>query len=123
MSRLRDFSLAKLLQVAELFSCGSSNPAKAVLRGKTSLSENLVIYPPNGIIPFHGLAMFCAPFCYVYTEPLQFYFTFRAMYLRYNRLAFKSVLFFCLVITKLFLNFLFNIPDRHKILSKNKSFL
>jgi hypothetical protein len=81
------------MQVAELFSCGSSNPAKAVLRGKTSLSENLVIYPPNGIIPFHGLAMFCAPFCYVYTEPLQFYFTFRAMYLRYNRLAFKALFF------------------------------
>jgi hypothetical protein len=72
-----------LFQVAELFSCGSSNPAKAVLRGKSSMSENLVIYPPNGIIPFHGLAMFCAPFCYVYTDPLQFYFTFRAMYLRY----------------------------------------
>jgi hypothetical protein len=84
------------MQVAELFSCGSSNPAKAVLRGKTSLSENLVIYPPNGIIPFHGLAMFCAPFCYVYTEPLQFYFTFRAMYLRYKRLPFKTFKFFVL---------------------------
>ena len=30
-----------------------------------------------GIIPFHGFAMFCAPFCYIYDDPIQLYFTFR----------------------------------------------
>ena len=83
------------LQVAEIFSCGSANPAKAVLRGRSGGAENLVIYPPryraplvacqptfSGVIPFHGFSMFCAPFSYVYEDPVQMYFTFRAMYLR-----------------------------------------
>ena len=70
-------------EVAEIFSCGSSNPAKAMLRGRSGGTENLVIYPPSGVIPFHGFSMFCAPFCYVYEEPAKMYFTFRAMYLRF----------------------------------------
>ena len=66
-----------------LSSC--SNPARATLRGKTSPTpENSVIYPPNGIIPFHGFAMYCAPFCYVYDDPIQLYFTFRAFYLQFS---------------------------------------
>ena len=35
------------LQVAETFSCGSANPAKAVLRGKNAAVDNMVIYPPR----------------------------------------------------------------------------
>ena len=47
---------------------------RATLRGKPSGSlEHTVIYPPNGVIPFHGFAMFCAPFCYVYDDPVQLY--------------------------------------------------
>ena len=38
----------------------------------------------SGVIPFHGFTMFCAPFCYVYDDPVQMYFTFKAMYLRYK---------------------------------------
>ncbi|XP_023348029.1 TBC1 domain family member 19 [Eurytemora carolleeae] len=70
-------------QVAEMFSCGSANPPKGVLRGRGGLSENQVLYPPSGVIPFHGMSMFCAPFSYVYTDPVQLYFAFRAMYLRF----------------------------------------
>ena len=30
-----------------MFSCGSSNPPKAVLRGKQPTAENFVLYPPR----------------------------------------------------------------------------
>ena len=47
---------------------------RATLRGKAAGNlENTVVYPPNGVIPFHGFAMFCAPFCYVYDDPEQLY--------------------------------------------------
>ena len=39
-----------MFKVAEIFSCGSSNPAKAVLRGRAgggTPADNLVIYPPR----------------------------------------------------------------------------
>lgn len=39
--------------------------------------------PPCGIIPFHGICMFAAPFCYLYDSPILLYFTFRAFYIRY----------------------------------------
>ena len=71
--------------VLDKFRSSCSNAAKATLRGRTSPTpENTVIYPPNGIIPFHGFAMYCAPFCYVYDDPVQLYFTFRAFYLQFN---------------------------------------
>ncbi len=44
--------------------------------------DHTVVYPPNGVVPFHGFALFCAPFCYVYSDPCQLYFTFRAFYLQ-----------------------------------------
>lgn len=74
-------------EVAETFSCGSANPAKAVLRGKNAAVDNMVIYPPSGVIPFHGFCMFAAPMCYVSHDPAQLYATFKAMYLRYQYLA------------------------------------
>ena len=47
---------------------------RATLRGKPAGSiEHTVVYPPNGVIPFHGFAMFCAPFCYVYDDTIQLY--------------------------------------------------
>lgn len=86
-----DFILQTLLcfsrdtAVLEKFRGSCSNPARATIRGKTaSTLENTVIYPPNGIIPFHGFAMFCAPFCYIYDDPIQLYFTFRAFYLQFS---------------------------------------
>lgn len=39
--------------------------------------------PPSGVVPFHGICMFAAPFCYIYNSPIQLYFTFRAFYIRY----------------------------------------
>lgn len=53
---------------------------QAILRGKSNATENTVIYPPNGIVPFHGFSMYCAPFCYVFADTCQLYFTFTAFY-------------------------------------------
>ncbi|CAO1340765.1 unnamed protein product [Diamesa hyperborea] len=39
--------------------------------------------PPCGVVPFHGICMFAAPFCYLYDSPVALYFTFRAFYIRY----------------------------------------
>lgn len=39
--------------------------------------------PPSGVVPFHGICMFAAPFCYLYDSPVCLYFTFRAFYVRY----------------------------------------
>lgn len=39
--------------------------------------------PPSGIVPFHGICMFAAPFSYLFDNPVQLYFTFRAFYVRY----------------------------------------
>ncbi|XP_065357666.1 TBC1 domain family member 19 isoform X2 [Calliphora vicina] len=39
--------------------------------------------PPSGVVPFHGICMFAAPFCYLYDSPISLYFTFRAFYIRY----------------------------------------
>lgn len=39
--------------------------------------------PPSGIVPFHGICMFAAPFSYLFDDPIKLYFTLRAFYVRY----------------------------------------
>uniref|UniRef100_T1IJT5 Rab-GAP TBC domain-containing protein n=1 Tax=Strigamia maritima TaxID=126957 RepID=T1IJT5_STRMM len=80
-----------LLQVMLLFSRDtavlshfthtSASPPKALLRGK--LDEVSVVYPPSGIIPFHGFSMYVAPLCYLYDDPVKLYFMFREFYTQY----------------------------------------
>nr|XP_033329468.1 TBC1 domain family member 19 isoform X1 [Megalopta genalis] len=57
----------------------------AVLQGKPATLENTLVFPPSGVIPFHGFTMYgvTTPFCYLYDDPCAMYFTFRAFYLRY----------------------------------------
>ncbi|CAH0721416.1 unnamed protein product, partial [Brenthis ino] len=48
-------------------------------------------FPPSGVIPFHGFTMYATPFCYLYDDPVQLYFIFRAFYMRYwHRLHYIS---------------------------------
>ncbi|XP_056648673.1 TBC1 domain family member 19 [Diorhabda sublineata] len=59
---------------------------QVVVKGKTGASENnttTIVFPPSGVIPFHGFSMYAAPFCYIYDNPVDLYFSFRAFYLRY----------------------------------------
>ncbi|GAB6027354.1 hypothetical protein CHUAL_001630 [Chamberlinius hualienensis] len=41
------------------------------------------VYPPNGIIPFHGFTMLACPLCYIYDDPIALYFVFKELYSRY----------------------------------------
>ncbi|XP_044749874.1 TBC1 domain family member 19 [Coccinella septempunctata] len=56
---------------------------QVVIKGRQNTAENTLIFPPSGVIPFHGFTMYAAPFCYLYEDPVQLYFTFRAFYLRF----------------------------------------
>lgn len=79
-------------------------PLKVQLKNKMGSDEgiaNTVLFPPSGVIPFHGFSMYgtydsvvldeivievllsATPFCYLYDDPIALYFTFRAFYLRY----------------------------------------
>ncbi|XP_037926548.1 TBC1 domain family member 19 isoform X2 [Hermetia illucens] len=63
--------------------------------------------PPSGVVPFHGICMFAAPFCYLYDSPVKLYFTFRAFYIRYcHRLTtisthHQGIVSLCLLFEKL----------------------
>ncbi|XP_022901539.1 TBC1 domain family member 19 [Onthophagus taurus] len=60
---------------------------QVVLKNKPHTPENIMAFPPSGVIPFHGFTMYAAPICYLYSDPSTLYFVFRAFYLRYwNRL-------------------------------------
>ncbi|KAF7287220.1 hypothetical protein GWI33_002040 [Rhynchophorus ferrugineus] len=52
-------------------------------KGKTNAPENTIVFPPSGVIPFHGFTMYAAPFCYLFDNSVELYFAFRAFYLRY----------------------------------------
>ncbi|XP_040274945.1 TBC1 domain family member 19 [Bufo bufo] len=69
--------------VLEHFAYNSASPPKSYIRGKLGLEEFAVLYPPNGVIPFHGFSMYVAPLCFLYHEPAKLYHVFREMYARY----------------------------------------
>ncbi|KAF5294999.1 hypothetical protein FQA39_LY13309 [Lamprigera yunnana] len=55
---------------------------QVTLKGKTE-GESTLTFPPSGVIPFHGFTMYAAPFCYLFEDSVELYFTIRAFYLRY----------------------------------------
>ncbi|XP_049865608.1 TBC1 domain family member 19 isoform X2 [Pectinophora gossypiella] len=66
------------------------NPLTVTIKGKPA-SPDATVFPPSGIIPFHGFTMYATPFCYLYDDPVQLYYTFRAFYIRYwHRLHYIS---------------------------------
>ncbi|KAM8938811.1 TBC1 domain family member 19 [Pelodytes ibericus] len=65
------------------FAYNSASPPKSYIRGKLGLEEYAVVYPPNGVIPFHGFSMYVAPLCFLYNEPSKLYQVFREMYVRF----------------------------------------
>uniref|UniRef100_A0A3P8UZ63 TBC1 domain family, member 19 n=1 Tax=Cynoglossus semilaevis TaxID=244447 RepID=A0A3P8UZ63_CYNSE len=69
--------------VLEHFKYNSATPPKAYIQGKAGDEDFAVVYPPNGVIPFHGFSMYVAPLCYLYNEPSKLYSVFREMYVRY----------------------------------------
>ncbi|XP_037532409.1 TBC1 domain family member 19 [Nematolebias whitei] len=69
--------------VLEHFKYSSATPPRSSLHGKMGDEERAVLYPPNGVIPFHGFSMYVAPLCFLYNEPSKLYSVFREMYTRY----------------------------------------
>ncbi|KAH3840801.1 TBC1 domain family member 19-like [Dreissena polymorpha] len=70
-------------EVLSHFARNSASPPKSYIRGKLGDENFSVVYPPNGVIPFHGFAMYVAPLCYLYKEPVKLYYAFRAIYTRF----------------------------------------
>ncbi|CAK1578846.1 unnamed protein product [Parnassius mnemosyne] len=67
------------------------NPLTVTIKGKQTSLDSITVFPPSGIIPFHGFTMYATPFCYLYDDPVQLYYTFRAFYVRYwHRLHYIS---------------------------------
>ncbi|XP_026748243.2 TBC1 domain family member 19 [Galleria mellonella] len=67
------------------------NPLTVTIKGKQTSADSVTVFPPSGIIPFHGFTMYATPFCYLYDDPAQLYYTFRAFYIRYwHRLHYIS---------------------------------
>uniref|UniRef100_A0A3Q3GUQ1 TBC1 domain family, member 19 n=1 Tax=Labrus bergylta TaxID=56723 RepID=A0A3Q3GUQ1_9LABR len=69
--------------VLDHFKYNSATPPKSYIHGKVGDEECAVVYPPNGVIPFHGFSMYVAPLCFLYNEPSKLYSVFREMYTRY----------------------------------------
>ncbi|XP_047465169.1 TBC1 domain family member 19 isoform X2 [Mugil cephalus] len=99
--------------VLDHFKYNSATPPKSYIQGKAGDEECAVVYPPNGVIPFHGFSMYgecalfplrratryyadqdvtgslcmfvppVAPLCFLYNEPSKLYSVFREMYIRY----------------------------------------
>ncbi|XP_012547190.1 TBC1 domain family member 19 isoform X1 [Bombyx mori] len=67
------------------------SPLTVTIKGKQTSTDSLTVFPPSGVIPFHGFTMYATPFCYLYDDPVQLYYTFRAFYIRYwHRLHYIS---------------------------------
>ncbi|XP_036967614.1 TBC1 domain family member 19 [Acanthopagrus latus] len=69
--------------VLDHFKYNSATPPKSYIQGKVGEEECAVVYPPNGVIPFHGFSMYVSPLCFLYNEPSKLYSVFREMYIRY----------------------------------------
>jgi len=46
-------------------------------------AESDTRYPPSKVLPFYGFSFYCAPICFLYSDPVCLYLMFRQIYLRY----------------------------------------
>uniref|UniRef100_A0A8C1GI09 Rab-GAP TBC domain-containing protein n=1 Tax=Cyprinus carpio TaxID=7962 RepID=A0A8C1GI09_CYPCA len=68
--------------VLEHFNYNCATPPKSCIQSKSGSEQCAVVYPPNGVIPFHGFSMYVAPLCFLYNEPSKLYSVFREILLR-----------------------------------------
>ena len=62
---------------------GASAAAQPRLRGMDREGNARGLYPPCGVVPFHGLSHYAAPLCYLYSRVDDLFFAFRALYERH----------------------------------------
>ncbi|KAG7305388.1 hypothetical protein JYU34_009456 [Plutella xylostella] len=78
-------------EVRMLLKDGIGTPLTVTIKGRQTSPDSVTVFPPSGVIPFHGFTMYATPFCYLYDDPVQLYYTFRAFYIRYwHRLHYIS---------------------------------
>lgn len=60
-------------------------PPQQQVDGNSGLDglEASPLVPPNGVLPFSGLVMYAAPLTYLFNEPVEIYYVFRELYVRY----------------------------------------
>ncbi|RLN74905.1 hypothetical protein BBJ28_00015186 [Nothophytophthora sp. Chile5] len=61
----------------------STTPASEVRSAESAAATTDQSVPPNGVLPFSGLVMYVAPLAYLYTDPVDIYYVFRELYVRY----------------------------------------
>ncbi|XP_063681044.1 TBC1 domain family member 19-like isoform X1 [Bolinopsis microptera] len=70
-------------QFLDHFKSTSASPPHAYTRNNMGETDQTVVYPPNGIIPFHGFSLFIAPMCFIWSDPVILYNVFKALYTRF----------------------------------------
>lgn len=73
-------SFSRDTQLLDHFKNTSAIPPRAFTRTALSEPDATVIYPPNGIIPFHGFSFYLAPICFVWSDPVVIYNVFKTLY-------------------------------------------
>ncbi|KAM7450406.1 hypothetical protein ABFA07_001966 [Porites harrisoni] len=69
--------------ILQHFDQSSATPPKSYIRGKLGVQDYAVVYPPNGIIPFHGFSLYASPLGYICADAPQLYFLFRQIHTKY----------------------------------------
>ncbi|XP_071951455.1 TBC1 domain family member 19-like [Antedon mediterranea] len=77
------FLFSRDTYILKHFANSSAIPAKSYIRGMLGVDDYSVVYPPNGVIPFHGFSMLLVPLCFVFDDPVKLYFNFRELYCRH----------------------------------------
>ena len=52
-------------------------------RGLKKETDEIVVYPPNGVLPMKNMSYYVAPLCYLFGDSASIYSVFREMYTRY----------------------------------------
>ena len=69
-------------RMMSMYAGSPASPLKCVNKLRDG-GQEVVAYPPSGLIPMYGVSYFVAPLCYIFSHPWEINATFRALYTRY----------------------------------------
>ncbi|KAI6657960.1 TBC1 domain family member 19 [Oopsacas minuta] len=73
---------ARDYKMMSMYTHSNASPLKCVNK-LIDGGQEIVAYPPSGLIPMYGVSYFISPLCYVFSHHWKIYSTFTAMYTRY----------------------------------------
>lgn len=73
---------ARDYRMISMYKGSNASPLKCINRLQNG-SQEVVAYPPSGLIPMYGVSYFISPLCYVFPQHWQIHATFSAMYCQY----------------------------------------